>query len=164
METKEIRTMRVRRYSLISARPFDQVVTMFERGLSRPDLGAFTRSMESARTAGDLLKVVQNTLGSSSFIEFVRFDMGAVLSKEGRTVKSLRFLIGDPLIMREMASHVPDAASYAPVTVLIEEREDGTHLSYDLMADYLLPYENAAASRVARELDEKVERLMDNAA
>jgi uncharacterized protein (DUF302 family) len=164
METKEIRTMRVRRYSLVSAKPFEQVVTMFERGLSRPDMGVFLRSMESARTAADLLAVVRTTLGSSSFIEFVRFDMGAVLSKEGRTVKCLRLLIGDPLIMREMASAVPDAAAYAPVTVLIEERADGTHLSYDLMADYLLPYENAEASRAARELDEKVERLMDDSA
>lgn len=164
METKEIRTMRVRRYSLISAKPFEQVVAAFERGLSRPDLGKFASAMASARTAGDLLKVVQTTLGNAAFIEFVRFDLGAVLSKEGRTVKCLRFVIGDPLIMKEMALRVRDAGSYAPVTVLIDEREDGTHLSYDLMADCLLPYENAEASRAARELDEKVEKLMDDAA
>lgn len=164
METKEIRTMRVRRYSLVSAKPFERVVADFEKALSRPDMGKFLSAMGAARTAGDLLKIVQATLGSAAFIEFVRFDMGAVLSKEGRTVKSMRFVIGNPLIMKAMASRVPDAASYAPVTVLIDEREDGTHLSYDLMADLLLPYENAEASRAARELDEKVEKLMDDAA
>jgi hypothetical protein len=89
--------------------------------------------------------------------------MGNVLTKEGRTVKCVRYLIGNPLIMRDMARAVIDAASYAPVTVLIDEREDGTHLSYDLMADNLLPYENADASRAARELDMKVEQLMEDA-
>lgn len=134
METKEIRSMRVRRYSLTTVKRFERVVEAFEAAIE-----------------------------VSAFIVEARFDMGAVLSKEGKTVKSLRFLIGDPL-MRELAKRVPDAASYAPATVLIEEREDGTHLSYDLMADYLLPYENADASKAARALDEKVERLMEDAA
>ena len=62
--------------------------------------------------------------GAAAFVAFGRFDMGALLSREGRTVKCVRFLI--------------------------DEREDGTHLSYDLMADYLLPYENAVASKTAR--------------
>jgi hypothetical protein len=41
--------------------------------------------------------------------------------------------VGNPLVMKEMAKHVPDAGSYAPVTVLVDEREDGVHLSYDKM-------------------------------
>jgi hypothetical protein len=44
---------------------------------------------------------------------------------------SVRLVIGNPLVMKEMAKHVPDAGSYAPVTVLVDEREDGMHLSYD---------------------------------
>jgi hypothetical protein len=164
METKEIRVMRVRRYSLTSAKPFETVLAAFEAGLSRPDIPAFLQALGAARTAGDLLKAVNGALGSAAFIQFARLDMGAVLSKEGRSSKSVRFLIGNPLIMKDMARRVPDAASYAPVTVLIDEREDGTHLSYDLMADLLLPYEDADASRTARELDAKVEKLMDDAA
>jgi hypothetical protein len=31
--------------------------------------------------------------------------------------------------MKEMAKHVPDAGSYAPVTVLIDERPNGVNLS-----------------------------------
>jgi hypothetical protein len=62
----------------------------------------------------------------------------------------------NPLIMKEMVKHVPDAASYAPVTVLIDERADGVHVSYDLMASFLAPFGNAEASAVARQLDQKV--------
>jgi hypothetical protein len=73
-------------------------------------------------------------------------------------------VIGNPLIMKLMAEQVQDAASYAPVTILIDERVDGVHLSYDLMASYLSPYGNLTALKVARELDAKVEVLLTAAA
>ncbi|MFZ3246492.1 MAG: hypothetical protein WA185_15580, partial [Candidatus Acidiferrales bacterium] len=68
------------------------------------------------------------------------------------------------LIMKEMAKHVPDAGSYAPVTVLVDERSDGVHLSYDRMASFLAPYGNSDALAVARNLDKKVEALLLEAA
>ena len=80
------------------------------------------------------------------------------------TPKIVRFVIGNPLIMKEMAKHVPDAGSYAPVTVLVDERADGVHLSYDRMASLLAPYENRDALEVARNLDRKIEDLLREAA
>ena len=97
---------------------------------------------------------------------FAEFDHGAIVRK-GRghdTPRMIRFVIGNPLIMKEMAKRVPDAGSYAPVTILIDERPDGVHLSYDRMASFLAPYQNAAALNVARELDTKVEALLASAA
>jgi hypothetical protein len=76
------------------------------------------------------------------------------------TPRSMRFLIGNPLIMQQMVVHVPDAASYAPVTVLIDERLDGVRLSYDRMVGFLTPYGNAPALKVAQELDNKIEALL----
>jgi hypothetical protein len=62
--------------------------------------------------------------------------------------------------MKEMAKVVPDAASYAPVTILVDERADGVHLSYDFMASLLAPYGHDAALQVARDLDAKIEDLL----
>jgi len=97
---------------------------------------------------------------------FMVLDHGAVLRKEtGRdTPRIVRFIIGNPLIMKEMAKHVPDAGSYAPVTVLVDERADGVHLSYDRIARFLAPYENRDALEVARDLDRKIEGLLREAA
>jgi hypothetical protein len=66
--------------------------------------------------------------------------------------------------MKEMAKHVPDAGSYAPVTILLDERPDGVHLTYDKMASVLAPYGNGEALAVARDLDSKIERLLRRAA
>jgi hypothetical protein len=99
-------------------------------------------------------------------MEFARFNHGQFILKErsANAPNILRIVLGNPLIMRQMAEHVPDAGSYAPVTVLVDERQDGVHLSYNLMASYLAPYGNLAALEVARNLDAKVEALLTAAA
>jgi len=113
-----------------------------------------------------LVHVFFFALGRTGLMLFVEFDHGAgVRSGTGRaTPRMIRFVIGNPLIMRQMAQHVPDAGSYAPVTILVDERPDGVHLSYDRMASFLAPYQNAAALDVARELDAKVEAMLASAA
>jgi hypothetical protein len=99
-------------------------------------------------------------------MEFARFDAGEVLRKSqgGHGHKILRLVVGNPLIMKEMAETVPDAASYAPVTVLVDERADGVHLSYDSMASLFAPYGSQSALAVAMDLDAKVESLLKTAA
>jgi hypothetical protein len=47
----------------------------------------------------------------------------------------------------------PNAGSYAPVAVLVDERADGVHLSYDRMASFLAVYGNPDALQVAEKLD-----------
>jgi hypothetical protein len=83
---------------------------------------------------------------------------------ERHTSRIIRLVIGNPLIMKEMAKHVPDAGSYAPVTILVDERADGVHISYDRMASLLAPYGNRDALRVASDLDAKVEGVLRQAA
>jgi hypothetical protein len=74
-------------------------------------------------------------------------------------------VIGNPLIMKEMTKHVSDAGSYAPITILMDERpEGGVRLSYDRMASFLAPYGNADALAVARDLDSTIENLLRESA
>ena len=134
--------------------------------IGRPDINAFHSAIAAATTVKDLEEVVRGAIGSSDLMEFVRFDAGEVLRKErnGQGPKMLRLVVGNPLIMKEMAKTVPDAAAYAPVTILIDERADGVHLSYDSMASLLAPYGSEAAVAVAKKLDATIERLVEAAA
>jgi len=158
--------IRVRRTSVVSSKPFDEVVQTLTATIGRPDLNAFHSAMTAATTAADLEDVVHGAIGSSELMEFVRFDAGEVLRKErhGQGPKILRLVVGNPLIMKELAKTVPDAAAYAPVTILVDERTDGVHLSYDSMASLLAPYGSHAALLVANELDTKIEGLLETAA
>ena len=156
----------VRRTSVVSSKPFDEIVQTLTATIGRPDLNAFHSAMTAATTVADLEDVVHGAIGSSELMEFVRFDAGEVLRKEqhGRGPKILRLVVGNPLIMKEMAKTVPDAAAYAPVTILVDERVDGVHLSYDSMASLLAPYGSQPALLVARDLDTKIEGLLEAAA
>ena len=156
----------VRRFSVVSQRPFEEIVRRLTATIGRPDIKKFHDGMAAASTLAELEAVVRPALGSSDLMEFVRFDSGDVLRKEtgGKGPKMLRLVVGNPLIMKEMAKVVPDAASYAPVTILVDERADGVHLSYDLMASLLALYGHEAALQVARDLDAKIEDLLKAAA
>src|SRR5262249_23947970 len=137
-----------------------------DESVGHPNMDEFWKAVGEATTKSAMEKVVHSALGPSGFMEFARFDHGGVVHKgeTGDHPKVFRLVIGNPLIMREMVKHVPDAGSYAPVTVLIDERPDGVHISYDRMASFLAPYENEQALKVARDLDTKVEALLTEAA
>ena len=161
-----IRKIEIERFSLTSSKPFDQVVAAINAAIGHPDMAEFWQSTHRTQSVAELESTVQKVLGPAGLMLFMQFDLGDVLRKgTGRdTPRMLRFLIGNPLIMKEMAKHVPDAGSYAPVTVLVDERADGVHLSYDRMASLLTPYENRDALEVARNLDTKIENLLRQAA
>ena len=156
----------LRRFTVVSSKPFDAVMASLMATIGRPEMRAFHDAVSAAKTESDLEHVVRGAIGSSELMEFVRFDAGEVLRKErgGKGSKMLRLVVGNPLIMKEMAKAVPDAAAYAPVTILVDERAAGVHLSYDSMASLLAPYGSPSALAVAADLDAKVERLLEAAA
>ena len=156
----------VERWSLVSRKPFAEVIAYLDTAIGHPDMREFARNVGAASNWQDLEAVIHPFLGPSGFMEFTRFNMGQILSKaQGAAApKIARIVLGNPLVMKQMAEHVHDAASYAPVTVLIDERADRVHVSYDRMASYLASYGNLAALEVARNLDSKIEALLTAAA
>lgn len=163
MTTKELR---VARFSITSARSFNDVVAAVEAAIGHPDMRSFSKNLADAATFAEVEKIVGEATVPNGLMEFTRMDLGAVLRKRNgpKAGQSLRLIAGNPVTMSAMVQHVPDAGSYAPVTILIDERADGVHLSYDRMASFLATYDNPQALNVARELDSKVEGILIAAA
>jgi uncharacterized protein (DUF302 family) len=171
MGTKQIMVLAtqqfmMRRFSVTSSKLFEDVVSRLEAATGHPDMSIFRRDVASAKTYPDLQKVVQGMIGTSGLMEFSRIDMGEVMRRDRAqgTPRSLRLTVGNPLIMKQMVEHAPDAGLYAAVTILIDERPDGVHLSYDTMSDFLSSYRNPEALRVAQDLDWKVQAMLTAAA
>ena len=162
----EIRQVNVQRWSIISQKPFDIVVAAVEAAIGKPNMSEFAKEVAGAATYPEMQEIVRRAVSEIGLMEFMRLDAGAVLAKAhpDNNPKSIRLIIGNPVIMESMAHLVPDAASYAPVTVLIDQRLDGVYLSYDEMASLLAPYGNAEVLEIARDLDVKVRRLLQEAA
>ncbi len=161
-----IREISVQRFSVVSSLPFDEVVAKLEARIGHPDTSLFRKEIASAQNEAEFTEVVNKAIGPAGLMEFIRFDLNRALRHQvgPKAPRSFRFVVGNPLIMVQMVRHVPDAGSYAPVTILVDERADGVHLSYDRMASLLAPYGNSEALRVAKDLDDKVEILLNSAA
>lgn len=161
-----IRKVEIDRLSLTSTKSFEAVVAALRAAIGRPDMVEFANAIRNARTFAELETTIHQSLSNTGLMMFMEFDQGAILRRETGLDKPkiVRFVIGNPLIMKEMAKHVPDAGSYAPVTILVDERPDGVHLTYDKMASLLASYRNAQALAVARDLDSKIETLLRSSA
>ena len=157
-----IQKVEVERFSLTSSKPFDAVVAALKSAVGQPDIVEFFRATRAAKSFPDLECIVQSGVGRTDLMLFAEFDLGDILRREtgSKTPKIIRLVVGNPLIMKEMVRHVPDAGSYAPVTVLIDERPEGVHVSYDKMESYLLHYGSSEALAVARTLDAKITTLL----
>jgi uncharacterized protein (DUF302 family) len=160
-----VNTIQFERFSVTSSRPFAAVVATLKSAIGQPDMAAFAKANRSARSFAELEDSVHKGLGRTGLMLFMELDQGAILRLEsGRDAPNIvRLVVGNPLIMKEMVKYVPDAGSYVPVTLLVDERPDGVHVSYDRMASLLAPYGNAQALAVAKELDAKIENLLREA-
>ena len=169
MKEKVVMTTRrieIERFSMISSKPFHAVLAALKTAIGHPDMAEFAKAVKGAQTFAELENSVRRGLGETGLMMFMELDHGAILRKETGldTPRIVRLLIGNPLIMKDMAKHVPDAGSYAPVTILLGERPDGVHLTYDKMSSLLAPYGNSEALGVARDLDTKIECLLRESA
>jgi uncharacterized protein (DUF302 family) len=156
----------VERVCYISKQSLHQILEVLDAGVGHPNMNELWQRLFNASTVSEVDQIMLSVVGSSGLIEFLRFNHGGVVQKGGskNAPGNVRMVVGNPSIMRRMVEHVPDAGSYAPVTILIDERPDGTHISYDRMASFLQSYGNEDALKVARDLDAKVEKLLASAA
>lgn len=161
-----IAKVEVERFSLTSLKPLEAVLAALKSAVGQPDMVDFFKETRATNSFPDVERFIQSGLGRTDLMLFAEFDLGDILRREtgSGTPKIIRLVIGNPLIMKEMVKHVPDAGSYAPVTVLIDERPDGVHVSYDKMESYLRHYGSSEALAVAQDLDAKITALLHECA
>ena len=167
MASEQVREVVVRRHVFTSERPFASVLDGIYGGISQPDIGQL---FEQAR--GEHLLRAIHLLGPAGAGQRrpdavpAALDLDSALAldpqAQGQAGRRLvRLIAGNPVTMGQMTRHVPDAGSYAPVTILIQELPDGgTRVAYDSVTSEIAPYHDAAASEVAERLDGEVLGLL----
>src|SRR4029077_15705902 len=112
MKILPITQLTVERLSLISDKPFASVLAAIRGGIGHPDMNKFWEEVWSADSFQKVEAVVRAALGPTGLMQFGEFDDGGFIRK-GRgagTPQSMRLLIGNPLIIKQMTKLVPDAA------------------------------------------------------
>ena len=169
MAAEQVLDIPVRRHVLTSERPFPAVLDGIYGGISQPDIGALFATLAASTSYEELSALVGQAQGSAGLMRFLHLDLATVLTLDPRADQAgrrlVRLIAGNPVTMGQLTRHLPDAGSYAPVTILIQELAGGgTQVAYDTVTSAIAPYQNAAASRVAQRLDTEVLSLLRHAA
>jgi len=100
-----IRKVEIERFSVTSSRTFDAVVAALKAAIGHPDMVDFLKATAAAPTFPELESAVKSGLGRTGLMLFMELDQGAVLRKESGldAPRIVRLLVGNPLIMKEMA-------------------------------------------------------------
>jgi hypothetical protein len=169
MASERVLDVVVRRYVFDTDLPFDRVLDGIFSGISQPDITQLFSELAASGTYQEFSSLVEQAQGSAGLMRFLQLDLDGALSLDPQAEdwagrRLVRLIAGNPVTMGEMTRHVPDAGSYAPVTILIEETpEKGTRVAYDSVVSAIAPYDNAAASEVAGRLDAEVLGLLREA-
>jgi hypothetical protein len=166
MASEQVLEIVVRRHVFTSEQPFPAVLDGIFSGISQPDIGQLFSKLAASTSYEQFASLVQQAQGSAGLMLFLRLDLDAALALDpqakGQAGRRLvRLIAGNPVTMGEMTRHLPDAGSYAPVTILVQELPDGgTRVAYDSVASAIARYDDAAASEVAGRLDTEVLGLL----
>src|ERR1700752_4333777 len=98
----------VERFSVTSSKSFAAVVSAIEAQVGHPDIRKFLGDLRAAKDDGEVQRIVNDAVGPTELMEFIRFDQSDVLRRElgPNAPNVVRLLIGNPLTMRKMATHV----------------------------------------------------------
>jgi hypothetical protein len=169
MASERVLDVLVRHHVFDTGRTFTSVLDGVFSGISQPDIAQLLSKLAASSTYQQFSSLVEQMQGSAGLMRFLQLDLDHALSidleaRQWARRRLVRLIAGNPVTMGQMTRHVPDAGSYAPVTILIEEtREGGTRVAYDAVASAIVPYDNAAASAIARRLDAEVLGLLREA-
>jgi hypothetical protein len=169
LSSEEVLKVRIDRHVFVSDRPFANVISGIYEGISQPDIETLFGELAASTTYGQLSSLVRQAQGSAGLMRFLQLDLSTVLAldpgapEEARR-RLVRLIAGNPVTMGQMTRHLPDAGSYAPVTILIQELPDGrTRIAYDTVSSAIGGYGTSPAAQVAEHLDSEVLGLLRKA-
>jgi hypothetical protein len=166
LASEDVLEVHVRRHVFTSERPFAEIMDGIYGGISQPDIGSLFRDLAASTSYEQFTSLVRQAQGSAGLMRFLELELDSALALDPQAQSSagcglVRVIAGNPVTMGEMTRHVPDAGSYAPVTILIQELPDGgTRLAYDSVVSEIAIYDDPAATQVAENLDAEVLDLL----
>jgi uncharacterized protein (DUF302 family) len=133
----------------------------FEALLGRTDVGAFADA--TTLTAEAARERLASFVGPLDFSLFQKIDHGALRTTiAGKPTLATTYVFGNALIAVQMTTHDARAGLYVPLRLFVQEiARNRVMVTYDLPSAAMRQFEVPAIDDVARSLDDKVQRLLD---
>jgi uncharacterized protein (DUF302 family) len=145
---------------------FDDVLTRLRSLMGRASTSEIVTLAQTDITEAEFVRTVQERFeGESGFMLFAEIDHGGWLSKFQVHRRTVRWILGNPLIAFTMIRHDITAGLFAPVEILVTEAEDGqgTMVTYVRPSSLMVIQENPPLLAMATLLDAKFDALIAGA-
>jgi len=143
---------------------YENFTRRFEKQCGIHDGEAYRALLADPKERERAQSVIGAQAGASGFMIFAFYDHGALLNVMNAPRKAKQYVVGNPLIAARMTAEDIRAGLYAPLRVLVYEDADSKlQVDYDLPSSLFGQFRNPKVDAVARELDVKLEGLIQNA-
>jgi len=145
---------------------FDDVLDRLRALIGRASPAEIVSLAQAPIPEADFVRIVQERFeGESGFMLFAEIDHGGWLSKFGVDRRTVRWILGNPLIAVTMIRHDITAGLFAPVELLVTEAEggQGATLTYLRPSSLMVIGENPPLLAAATLLDAKFDALIARA-
>lgn len=144
-----------------SKKDFDLVLRTFESLLGKPSLESIAGALKES---GGGNAEIQAMAGASGLMILGCLDMhSSVLHLKQNKIRSLQYLVGNPVVADSMIKHNLEAALYAPLRILLSEDAEGTFFVYDRPSSLFGQWHSLEIDNVAVKLDQLLDNLIDTA-
>lgn len=145
---------------------FDEVMARLRAQMGSADVQEVVALAKTPMTEAEYVREVEERfVGKSGFMLFAEIDHGGWLPKFGINRRSVRWILGNPLIAITLIRHDITVGLFAPVELLVTEAEDGhgATLTYVRPSSLMVINENPPLLAAAKALDEKYDSLVAGA-
>ena len=142
---------------------FDEVLARLHAQMGRASVQDIVALAKLPVTEAEYVREVGTRfVGDSGFMLFAEIDHGGWLSKFGINRRTVRWILGNPLIAVTMIRHDITAGLFAPVELLVTEAEDeqGATVTYMRPSSLMMVEDNPPLLEAAQALDEKFDALV----
>jgi uncharacterized protein (DUF302 family) len=154
------------RVEVVTSLGFDDVLARLRTLMGRVSPAEIVKLAQTPISEAEFVQTVQERfVGESGFMLFAEVDHGGWLHKFGVHRRTVRWILGNPLIAVTMIRHDITAGLFAPVEILITEAEDGrgTTVTYLRPSSVMVIEENPPLRAAAVLLDAKLDKLVADA-
>ena len=150
------------RIVLTCSAPMDVVVASLRARMGRLSTAAVIDLSRKAVSVEAFESVTRSVIPESGFVIFDEIDHGAWLQRYGLSLKSLRWIFGNPLIAETIIRYDATAGLFVPLELLFTElpHGKGCSITYVIPSSLIAIDDNAPLAAAAKRLDSKLEALM----
>ncbi|HTO79971.1 MAG TPA: DUF302 domain-containing protein [Methylocystis sp.] len=158
--TKAFQGLRVEVETLVS---FDEVLRRLRGLMGAASASEVVALAKEAMTEAEYVqKIEERLVGESGFMLFHEIDHGGWLPRFGVNRRVVRWILGNPAIAITMIRRDIIAGLFAPVEILVTEKESGAGaiITYVRPSSLIVIEENPPLRQAAKALDEKLDALV----